>query len=1024
MPACAEQAAAASREDWQAVFGLLDVALDLEPAARTDWLATLPPGQQRLAPLLLELLRTHDSSATDAFMREPASHALERVEPSAIPAPERRVGPYRLLREIGQGGMASVWLADRADGLLERQVALKLPHLGWGVASFGDRMARERNILASLTHPNIARLYDAGISADGRPYLALEYVDGQPIDAWAASRGLDTRARVKLIVEVARAVAHAHARLVVHRDLKPSNILVDAEGHAHLLDFGIARLIDPQATEGDTSMTQAPGRALTPDYASPEQIRGDAIGTASDVYSLGVVLFELLAGERPYRLKKGLGADALAAAIATAEAPRPSDAAADEAVARQLRGDLDAILARALAKASSDRYATVDAFADDLERHLRGEPVQARPDSAWYRAERWVRRHKLESAVALAIVIAVPAGAAAQAAVLAAIAGGAGVAVWQARIARRQTRVAREEASRAEAVKTFLTSFFKSGTLEDDAGAQLGRLSVRAFVERGARKIEAGFEREPVLKGELLDVVSTLFADLSDGAATVAYAQQWQAALERAGGSATERARAAQRLARGLVLLGRHTEALAVLERAVVSLRGALAPQAAVQVAHLLVDLARVRGELGEPDLAMQGADEAIALLTRPAVADAAIADALAAALFLRADLLASANRMGEAVPVYEDAIERLSRLHGERSLVVGRHRHLFASALGENRMQEESEREHRRARALFRESGGSDDLNAAIVELDLGRGLAIFGTRRAEGLALLEHAHGVIAAQADKVSPVYVAAANLFLAEAMVEDGELERARLPMEEAVSLYRDKVQSPQHQALAQVVHARYLMECGEYEASNEVLERTRAEYLRLVGPDHPHTASVVNRIGTNYLRAGHFDKARAEYESILGSQDQAEEVWGSMKHLARRNLALVDLDQERYDLARPALERFLADYHAAPSSARNAMTEGTLALALGRALLGQGQAEAALPHLRSCVEIYQAVYPRSPGLAAARSWLALCQFDLGHAAEARELAEQARVAFEAQPSAGIHYRRGCERLQEFISRPMS
>ena len=550
-----ESLATPGADRWREIFALLDTALELEPAARPAWLAALGPEHAALSPWLEDLLRTHAAKDTADFMRDTATSVLAGGPTPPAPGTDLVVGPYRLLREIGQGGMATVWLAERADGLLERRVALKLPHVSWGMASFADRMARERNILASLTHPNIARLYDAGLAADGRPYLALEYVDGRPIDAYAAAHALDVRARVALVVQVVRAVAHAHARLVVHRDLKPSNILVDAEGVAHLLDFGIARLVDPDLTAlGDAQLTQAPGRALTPDYASPEQIRGEAIGTASDIYSLGVVAFELLTGDRPHRFAKGLSAAALASAIDAAEPPRASARSGDEARSRQLKGDLDAILMRALARAGGERYATVDAFADDLERHLRGEPVRARPDSAWYRAERWVRRHKLESAVAVAIVIAVPAGAAAQAAVLAAIAAGAGIALWQARVARRQALRATEEAARAAAVKAFLTSFFKSGSLEEDGGIQLGRLTVQQFVERGARKIDAGFAGEPALKSELFDVVSALFADLSDGKATIEYARKWQQALQQTDAPADERARASQRWAQGLAV--------------------------------------------------------------------------------------------------------------------------------------------------------------------------------------------------------------------------------------------------------------------------------------------------------------------------------------------------------------------------------------------------------------------------------------------------------------------------------------
>ena len=256
-------AAQASPSDWQDIFALLDTALDLDPSAQAAWLESLAPDQTRLSPLLKELLQVHAVGQTDDFMPLPAIFAWPEIAAGVAElAAQSLVGPYRLVREIGQGGMASVWLAERADGLLDRQVALKLPHLSWGGASFADRMARERNILASLTHPNIARLYDAGIATDGRPFLALEYVAGLPIDAYARARQLALRERIGLIVQVARAVAHAHARLVVHRDLKPSNILVDEQGQAHLLDFGIAKLIDPQFAGHSPSapLTQAPDR--------------------------------------------------------------------------------------------------------------------------------------------------------------------------------------------------------------------------------------------------------------------------------------------------------------------------------------------------------------------------------------------------------------------------------------------------------------------------------------------------------------------------------------------------------------------------------------------------------------------------------------------------------------------------------------------------------------------------------------------------------------------------------------------
>ena len=520
MPRSAE---VASRRDWQQIFALLDTALELDPSQHRAWLDALPAEHARLSPMLKSLLQSHADVGTDDFMRAPATFSLatERAPPGL--AAQSMIGPYRLLREIGQGGMASVWLADRPDGLLERQVALKLPHVSWGIASFAERMARERQILASLTHPNIARLYDAGIAADGRPYLALECVDGQPINSYAAAAGLSMRARVELGVQVARAVAYAHAHLVVHRDLKPSNILIDAQGEAHLLDFGIAKLVDPQfgdAADEGPQLTLATGRALTPDYASPEQIRGDAIGTASDIYSLGVVLFEVLAGARPYRLNSALGAAALAEAIARVEAPRASNAAADAALKRQLSGDLDAIVAKALAKEPRERYATMDALADDLERHLRGEPVRARPAARWYLAERWVRRHKIESAIVVAVLVAALGGAYAEVLVALALAGGTVAALWQRNRALRQAELARAALARAEQVKNFIASIFTQAVPRAGHG---GAVTAADLLQSAARRVETGLSAQPEIAAELGSLIGSSLNELGEYRASLAW---------------------------------------------------------------------------------------------------------------------------------------------------------------------------------------------------------------------------------------------------------------------------------------------------------------------------------------------------------------------------------------------------------------------------------------------------------------------------------------------------------------------
>jgi eukaryotic-like serine/threonine-protein kinase len=335
-------------------------------------------------------------------------------------SPDSVVGIYRLVREIGRGGMSTVWLAMRTDQLVTRPVALKLPHLHLQRAQFADRFARERDILANLTHPNIAHLYDAGISPQGQPFLAMEFVGGDTLTQYCQSHGLGIEERLGLFLQVLAAVAYAHSQSIIHRDLKPSNILVREGGHVVLLDFGIAKLlIDGAAAE--TELTRQAGATLTPDYASPEQIRGEPLGPATDVYSLGVILYELLSGRRPYAQARTTRRD-LEDAILSADPRRPSEAVtstgqnegppvAPEALRIALQGDLDTIVLKALQKQPENRYPTVDAFADDLRRHLRHEAIRAHPDALGRRLRTFTSRHRsalrgaaVSGAAALALV--------------------------------------------------------------------------------------------------------------------------------------------------------------------------------------------------------------------------------------------------------------------------------------------------------------------------------------------------------------------------------------------------------------------------------------------------------------------------------------------------------------------------------------------------------------------------------------------------------------------------------------------
>jgi len=401
---------------------LLDEALALDEAGRRPWLERATQEHPDLAAALREALLPGAAQAEDlkVLMSLPKLGAAdEGSAPSASGLrPGVRVGPYELIRLLGAGGMAEVWLARRADGAFKREVALKLPMLNRLQAGLEARFARERDILASLEHPHIARLYDAGVDPQGLPYLAMEYVQGAPLTDWCDAHRLGIPERLGLFLQVLEAVQYAHEKQVIHRDLKPSNILVTDSGQVRLLDFGVARLLEAEETD-QAALTSVYGRALTPDYASPELLRGDPIDARSDLYSLGILLYELLTGTRPYRLKSAASIGLLDQAIATLEVKKPSlqleqSAAATRAstverLARHLRGDLDAVVLKALAKEPAQRYPSAAAMAEDLGRHLAGKPIQAQPARLAYRLRKFVLRNGTllgVGAVALAAILA------------------------------------------------------------------------------------------------------------------------------------------------------------------------------------------------------------------------------------------------------------------------------------------------------------------------------------------------------------------------------------------------------------------------------------------------------------------------------------------------------------------------------------------------------------------------------------------------------------------------------------------
>lgn len=482
--------------DWPRLSGLLDEIMSLPPASRETFIGALPPPDDRLADTLRELLALQAKVETEEFMDDLPVFPGLLPEPlsggaaSALLSEGTEVGPYRLLRPIGEGGMGAVWLAERTDGTLKRKVALKLPRLAWA-QDLAVRMARERDILAGLEHPNIARLYDAGVDAVGRPWLAIEYVEGCDLTLFCDTARLDLRARVRLFLQVLEAVQYAHGNLVIHRDLKPANILVTPRGEARLLDFGIARL-EEGAVEAGPDLTRTGASAMTPRYASPEQVQGARLTVASDLYSLGVVLHELLTGETPYVLRRESRAEYEQAIVESdlrvpsrlkvTEVAAAARGTTPERIARDLRGDLDAVLLRALARAPAARYASAAAFRDDLERWLEGRTVTALPPSRLHSLRKFVARNRLAVAASAAAVLAL-------------------VAV---------SVVAVLQAQRSESIKDLILAVIRDADAKRDTNPEM---SVKDII---TAQLDERLVDQPALRKEVLGQLSAVYGEEGD----------------------------------------------------------------------------------------------------------------------------------------------------------------------------------------------------------------------------------------------------------------------------------------------------------------------------------------------------------------------------------------------------------------------------------------------------------------------------------------------------------------------------
>ena len=494
-------------ERWQEFSSLLDALLELDAPARAAWLAALAPEHADLAGLLRQAADIDLDQQSAPPAAQPRLAASDDEETWTFSS-GLAIGPYRLVTPLGQGGMGEVWSAQRTDGTLNREVALKLPHTWLLTAGARLRLGRERDFLAGLSHPNIAQLYDAGIAVDGQPWMALEKVDGQRIDHWCRDRRLSIADRIRLFLQVTDAVTAAHARLIVHRDIKPSNVLVTGEGRVKLLDFGIAKLINDGGRGDLTEITRLAGRSATPEYAAPEQLDGATITAATDVYALGVVLHELLCGRRPRpAARSGRGgrsstrpedeAPLLASSFAPADFPAQAGGLDVARWRRALEGDLDAIVAQALAAAPESRYPSVEQMAGDLRRHLANEPISARHITRTERALKFARRNRLAIGSALLVSVSL-------------IAGG-GISLWQAQRATAEARRAAAEATRANATRDFLLKVFNSSSRTQAASKTPGAITAREMLDEIVDGLDGSLGSEPEVQLELLTAARSLY---------------------------------------------------------------------------------------------------------------------------------------------------------------------------------------------------------------------------------------------------------------------------------------------------------------------------------------------------------------------------------------------------------------------------------------------------------------------------------------------------------------------------------
>jgi serine/threonine protein kinase/tetratricopeptide (TPR) repeat protein len=1003
----------ASPAELRTLSRLLDEALALAPAERSRWLAGLCGSDAGHRDQLAGLLADADAP-DDRFLARPALghwRAGAPTEPSEQPG--MRVGPYVLERQIGSGGMGSVWLAQRADGALDRSVALKLPHVAWGPALHA-RLARERDILARLTHPNIARLYDAGTDEQGRPYLALECVEGLPIDEYLQQKPRGLHERLALFKQVAAAVAYAHLHLVVHRDLKPSNVLVSADGTAHLLDFGIAKLLGDEA-EGLTQLTRAGGRMLTPGYASPEQIRGEPVTVASDVYSLGVLLYEMLTGTRPFHVT-GASLTELEVAVLQAPAPLASSRVATKPTQRALRGDLDTILAKALRKEPEARYRTVDAMIDDVDRHINGEPVLARPDSGWYRVSRFVRRHSDYVALASAALVAVLIGL--------------GVAMAQAQRARLEAMRAQAQAERADAVRDFVIGLFNLNHGDDPDKLELRQFPAHELVERGARRIAARYDDQPALRAEMLGIAGTIFADIGDPKYAAEMAQSQLVALDAAPSNLHERVAALRLLARAQIQQMHGDLAEATLGQAI----GEIGRQRGQEAAGLHAMLARAQFVRSKFTAASGQLDKAESLLEDADRHSLTYADILRVRGSL---LLWNGKDPTAARAMFERARKLTEDLTGPLSAESIALKKKVAGHLIQYGEVEPGLAMYDQLLSSIRRMSGNDDLEAVSMELDLIVRLNDLRVIPDHGIERLEKLRATLDRSASGVPALLRARTDLAAGAAYTDRGDVQLAEPLMKRSFEVLNEApLDTDESPAIAIKYVAMYLYgqwadAAGQHDVATALwdeIHRVRETGLAAQGVRDdavidPEINAIRSRIMGGDLTAAAERLASIKHELSSGPSEIVTTHWDPRWE----TLALeVLLNTESGKLTEA--KRLIGQWSHRPAPDR---TQDLLIYTLWPAGFdglqaivdcGTGRADAGYDALTALIDTHQRrLSSNNPTLAYLRSQAGLCALQAGKLARARELQADARRAFTAQPAVSPFFKKPLIELEGRLAR---